>query len=53
MRLTALFDPQRPDLLSRALNLSASIAVYRQKAELSGGRFDGKFVVHLEKSQQV
>jgi hypothetical protein len=31
--------------------LSASIAVYRPKAELFGGRSDGKFVVRLGKYQ--
>ncbi len=33
----------------RSSMLSASIAVYRPKAELFVGRSDGKFVVRLEK----
>jgi hypothetical protein len=44
-----LLDPQRLDLLSRTLYLSASIAIYRPQAELFGGRSDGKFVVRLGK----
>jgi hypothetical protein len=36
--------------LTVKLNLSASIAVYRPQAELSGGRSDGKRVVRWGKS---
>ncbi len=46
-----LLDPQRLDLLSRTLYLSASIAIYRPEAELFGGRSDGKFVVGLGKDE--
>jgi hypothetical protein len=44
-----LLDPQRLDLPSRTLYLSASIADYRPQAELFGGRVDGKFVIRLGK----